>query len=92
MFDGEEYECSNEAIFVSVTRGDVNRLRKHLEKDPNAVQAKLKESKGHESSILLYAASTSTIEVVGELLDHGAHIDEVIKSGTVLGLAACVQV
>ena len=84
MFDGEECEFSNEAIFVSVNPGDVNRLRKHLEKDPNAVQAKLKESDGHASSILLFAASTSTIEVVGELLDQGAHIDEVIQSGTAL--------
>ena len=90
MFDGEECEFSNEAIFVSVIRRDVNGLREHLIKDPNAVRANLKGPNDHESSILLFAASTSTIEVVGELLDHGAHIDEVVKSGTALGLAACV--
>ena len=65
MFDGEECEFSNEAIFVSVIRRDVNGLREHLIKDPNAVRANLKGPNDHESSILLFAASTSTIDVVG---------------------------
>ena len=85
MFDGEEFECLNEAIFASVIRGDVIALREQLFEDPTALQAKMNGPNDHESSILLFSASTSTIEVVGELLNQGANIDEVIKSGTALG-------
>ena len=75
---------SSEIIFEFILLGDRRNIRECLKRDPSAVKAKL----GIFGVLNFAVLNTNSTEVVAELLEHGAAIDET-NLGTPLRTAAC---
>lgn len=60
-------------ILVAIQNGDLPNVKKHVEKDPQLVNARMTNS----YTPLLFAADNNKKEIAEYLLSKGAHIDEV---------------